>query len=32
MFCDSYNKKYPLVPFTPENTTCYVLYVYVLAL
>lgn len=26
MFCDSYNKKYPLVPFTPENTTCYVLY------
>ena len=26
LFCDAYNKKYPLVPFTVDTTTCYVLY------
>lgn len=26
MFCDAYNKKYPLVPFNVDNTTCYVLW------
>ena len=30
MFCDAYNKKYPLVPFTVDTTTCYVLYGFIL--